>query len=346
MKAIIMAGGEGKRLKPVSSDTPKPLVPLCGRPVMEHIVLLLKKHGITDICASLKYRPEDIQNYFGSGERLGVRMQYRIEKEALGTAGGVKNCADFYGNEDFLVISGDSACDFDLTELMKAHAQHLPAVTIALHPHSEPLRYGLALCDKEGCVRSFIEKPDWERVVTNLVNTGVYIVSTRAMELVPESTVFDFAKDLFPELLRRDEKLLGCPLDGYWCDIGTPKSYYQCCVDALDGKLDIELAGGFEKSPAEEHKCSEEKQFMCREEVACHDRARLMDRISSAFIDIGAEFDDGFCFKGSDYELRIAAIPYAAALRISTNASDTELAKELAFSASELIKEMENRLDK
>lgn len=346
MKAVIMAGGEGTRLKPVSGDTPKPLVSLCGRPVMEHIVLLLKKHGITDICASLKYRPEAIRDYFGSGERLGVNMQYRIEKEALGTAGGVKNCADFYKDEDFLVISGDAACDFDLSELMKAHADNRPAVTLALYPHPEPLRYGLALCDRDKCVRSFIEKPDWERVVTNLVNTGVYIVSPRAMKLVPENTAFDFAKDLFLELLSRGEKLLGYPLDGYWCDIGTPKSYYQCCVDALDGKLRLELAGGFEKAPADAHECGNPKEYMCREQVSCRDRARLMGRISQAFMDMGARFDDGFCFSGSDYELRIAAVPDCAALRIYANASDTELAHELAISASALVKEMENRLDK
>lgn len=99
MKAIIMAGGEGKRLKPITGSTPKPLVPLCGRPVMEHIILLLRRHGITDICAALKYRPDDIKNYFGSGEKLGVKMEYRVEQNALGTAGGVKNCADFYGSE-------------------------------------------------------------------------------------------------------------------------------------------------------------------------------------------------------------------------------------------------------
>ena len=121
MKAIIMAGGEGKRLKPVTGDMPKPLVPLCGRPVMEHIILLLKKYGITDICAALKYRPDDIKSYFGSGERLGVSMTYRVETEALGTAGGVKNCEDFYGDGDFLVISGDAACDIDLTKLISEH---------------------------------------------------------------------------------------------------------------------------------------------------------------------------------------------------------------------------------
>lgn len=346
MKAIIMAGGEGKRLKAVSGETPKPLVSLCGRPVMEHIVLLLKKHGITDICATLKYRPQDIRNYFGSGERLGVNMEYRIEKDALGTAGGVKNCADFYGDEDFLVISGDAACDFDLTALMKAHEQGTPAVTIALYPHSEPLRYGLALCDSESCIHSFIEKPDWQHVVTNLVNTGVYIVSPQAMELVPEGAVFDFAKDLFPKLLKNDEKLLGCALDGYWCDIGTPKSYYECCVDALDGRLGLTFGEGFEPTPQNDEKASNDNAFMSQLEVSCRDRARLMDRISCAFLDMGADYSEGFQLKGTDYELRIAAMPNAAALRVYANAADTELAEELAASAAELIKEMENRLDK
>lgn len=126
MKAIIMAGGEGKRLKPITGSTPKPLVPLCGRPVMEHIILLLRRHGITDICAALKYRPGDIKNYFGSGEKLGVRLEYRVEQTALGTAGGVKNCADFYGSEDFLVISGDAACDIDLSKLIAEHQRRSP----------------------------------------------------------------------------------------------------------------------------------------------------------------------------------------------------------------------------
>lgn len=179
------------------------------QPVMEHIILLLRRHGITDICAALKYRPGDIKNYFGSGEKLGVRLEYRVEQTALGTAGGVKNCADFYGSEDFLVISGDAACDIDLSKLIAEHQRRSPAATIALCPEPEPLRYGLALCDREGFIRSFIEKPDWRHVVTNLVNTGIYIISPRAMELVPKNTEFDFAKDLFPRLLDKGEKLLG-----------------------------------------------------------------------------------------------------------------------------------------
>ena len=345
MKAIIMAGGEGKRLKPVSGDTPKPLVPLCGRPVMEHIILLLKKHGITDICAALKYRPEEIENYFGSGEKLGVSLQYRVETEALGTAGGVKNCADFYGDEDFLVISGDAACDLDLGELISEHRRQRPAVTLALYPHPEPLRYGLALCGRDGCIRSFIEKPDWPHVVTNRVNTGIYVVSPRAMALVPENTPFDFAKDLFPLLLEKGERLLGCPLEGYWCDIGTPKSYYECCVDALSGRLVIETAGGFEPAQNEPGTAEPDKS-MGSLEYNCADRARLMDGVSAAFLELGADYSDGFRLRGSDYELRIAPVPNAAALRISANAADAETASELADSALRLIKEIENRLDK
>ena len=338
MKAIIMAGGEGKRLKPITGSTPKPLVPLCGRPVMEHIILLLRRHGITDICAALKYRPDDIKNYFGSGEKLGVRLEYRVEQTALGTAGGVKNCADFY------VISGDAACDIDLSKLIAEHQRRSPAATIALCPEPEPLRYGLALCDREGFIRSFIEKPDWRHVVTNLVNTGIYIISPRAMEHVPENEEFDFAKDLFPRLLDEGEKLLGVPCDGYWCDIGTPKSYYECCADALSGKLKIELAGGFEADAPDE--CSDpECKCMEHADCACADRARLMDSISAAFLELGADYSDGFSLKGDDYELRISPLAVGAKLRIEANANDTETARELAEAACALVSELEKRLD-
>ena len=344
MKAIIMAGGGGKRLKPITGSTPKPLVPLCGRPVMEHIILLLRRHGITDICATLKYRPDDIKNYFGSGEKLGVRLEYRIEQTALGTAGGVKNCADFYGSEDFLVISGDAACDIDLSKLIAEHQRRSPAATIALCPEPEPLRYGLALCDREGFIRSFIEKPDWRHVVTNLVNTGIYIISPRAMEHVPENEEFDFAKDLFPRLLDEGEKLLGVPCDGYWCDIGTPKSYYECCADALSGKLKIELDGGFEADAPDE--CSDpECKCMEHADCACADRARLMDSISAAFLELGADYSDGFSLKGDDYELRISPLAVGAKLRIEANANDTETARELAEAACALVSELEKRLD-
>lgn len=343
MKAVIMAGGEGKRLKAVTGDMPKPLVSLCGRSVMEHIILLLRRNGITDICAALKYRPEAIKNCFGDGERFGVRLSYRIETEALGTAGGVKNCADFYGDEDFLVISGDAACDFELMDMIKAHKENAAAVTLALYRHSEPLRYGLCLRGSDSLVRSFIEKPDWPHVVTNLVNTGIYVISPRAMEAVPEGRTFDFAKDLFPLLLERGERLLGYEAEGYWCDIGTPLSYYQCCVDALSGRLKLSLAGGFEVQRAEENRSVEPSDG--ETDCSCDDRARLMGSLSGAFSELGADFSDGFVFRGDGYELRINPLPDRAALRIHAQTGDAETARELCQSARRLAEELEKRLD-
>lgn len=266
MKAIIMAGGEGKRLKPITGSTPKPL----GAAVRQagygahHSAAAQARHN--RYLRSAKIPPGRHKKLLRRGEKLGVKMEYRVEQNALGTAGGVKNCADFYGSEDFLVISGDAACDIDLSKLIAEHQRRSPAATIALCPEPEPLRYGLALCDREGFIRSFIEKPDWRHVVTNLVNTGIYIISPRAMEHVPENEEFDFAKDLFPRLLDEGEKLLGVPCDGYWCDIGTPKSYYECCADALSGKLKIELDGGFEADAPDE--CSD-PECKCMEHADC-----------------------------------------------------------------------------
>ena len=176
MKAILLAGGQGTRLKAVTGDLPKPLVPLLGRPLAEHILRLLKKHGIRSVCAAVRYRAEDVMETLGDGSRLGMRITYRVEEQALGTAGAVKNCADFIGDEDVLVISGDAACDMGLTELMERHRERGAAVTLALHRDASPLRFGLAVTDGEGAVRAFVEKPDWNRVVTDLVNTGIYIL--------------------------------------------------------------------------------------------------------------------------------------------------------------------------
>ena len=199
MKAVILAGGLGTRLRPVTGEHPKPMVPLLGKPVMEHIVELLRSAGCTCICAALHYRAGEIMAHFGDGRKFGVNMEYRIETENLGTAGSVKNCRDFYGDEDFLVISGDAACDYDLGVLMQSHREHGAAATIALCSEKTPLRYGLAVTDEEGYIRSFIEKPSWPRVVTDRVNTGIYVLSPKAMAYVPDG-VFDFGKDLFPKL--------------------------------------------------------------------------------------------------------------------------------------------------
>lgn len=332
MKAVIMAGGEGRRLKSITGELPKPMVPLLGRPMMEHILLLLRRHGFDEVCAAVKYRAEDIISYFGDGSALGIQLEYRVEREALGTAGGVKNCADFYGNDDFLVISGDAACDFDLARLMRAHRESGAGVTIALCRNAEPLRYGLAVTDPTGRIRSFIEKPLWPRVVTDFVNTGIYAVSPRVMELVPAGRASDFGKELFPLLLRRGELIRGEVMDGYWCDVGTPLSYYQCCVDALRGRLDLSSAPEFAAAPAPDDGGDGSGGVIC----PCRDRAELMGTLSELFMDMGADYSDGLRLHTERYSLHIRPCADRSAVRIGVRADDAEFAKELALSAKAL----------
>lgn len=339
MKAVIMAGGMGSRLKAITGDRPKPMVPLLGRPLMEYILELLRSQGFDQVCAAVRYRAGDIMAHFGDGSRFGVEMQYRVEEEPLGTAGAVKNCRDFYGGEDFLVISGDAACDFRLSRLMEEHKRRGAAVTLALCRHSEPLSYGLAVTDGEGRIRSFVEKPDWSRVVTDLVNTGIYVISPRIMELVPEGREFDFAKDLFPLLLSRGELLLGLPMEGYWCDVGSPLSYYRCCADALEGKLRLDFpelfrppipsGGDVPPLPGENLDC------------ACRSRAELMGSLSELLMDMGADYSDGLQLDAPRFHLRISPLASRSALRISVSSQDAEFARELAISARDLARALE-----
>ena len=340
MKAVIMAGGEGTRLRAVTGPLPKPLVPLLGRPVMEHILLLLRRHGYTEVCAALRYRSDEVRNVFGDGRRLGLRIEYRIEDRPLGTAGGVKNCADFYGDEDFLVISGDAACDFDLKALMDRHRESGAAVTIALSRQAVPLRYGLAVTDSRGRVRSFVEKPEWRRVVTDLVNTGIYILSPRAMALVPPGRPFDFARDLFPLLLEKNELMLGLPMEGYWCDVGTPLSYYQCCVDALEGRLRLEIPDSFLPAQAEPGPAPEEEAAV-RLSCACRSRAELMGALSELMLELDADYSDGIRLSRDNFSLHIAPEPERSAVSIAVQAEDTEFARAIALSARDVARALD-----
>ena len=248
MKAIIMAGGEGTRLRPISTGRPKPMVPILDRPVLSHILELLKGAGIREVCTTLGYMPEAIMDYYGTGEDFGMSITHRREDKPLGTAGGILACRDFYGDEDFLVISGDAACDFDLLPLIKAHQAHKPQITIALYSHPEPLQYGLVVTDKDGIVKAFVEKPSWEKVITDRVNTGIYIINPKAMEHVPEDRAFDFAKELFPVIMEKGGEIRAVTLEGYWCDIGSPSSYHTSCMDALGGRFRA-VPQGEEKLP-------------------------------------------------------------------------------------------------
>lgn len=336
MKAIIMAGGEGTRLKSVSGDLPKPMVLLAGKPVLEHILSLLKRCGIKEVCMSLHYRPEIIQNYFGSGEKFGIPIKYHIESVPLGTAGGVKACKWFYGDRDFMVISGDSACDFDLKALTEAHRRHRPAVTMALYSHPSPLRYGTVLFDRMGRVVSFTEKPSWGQVVSDMINTGIYVLSPEAMEPVPENTMFDFSKDLFPILMKSGKEIRALPMDGYWCDIGTPRSYFQCNLDAIDGRLHLD-------APALGPDVPEQTQTakglpLSGREIFCRSRARAMRLISQSLMEAGADFSDGITLDTAEGRVKIAPSSENESIIINASAENREKSAALAAKFENFIK--------
>jgi len=237
VKAVIMAGGEGTRLRPISILRPKPMVRLMDKPVAEYIVRLLKKYGVTDICMTLRYLPQSVMDYFGDGTDFGVNIEYQVEKEPLGTAGGVRACRSFIGGDDFIVISGDAVCDFDLEKCFEFHRRKNSKATIVLCQKDEPLEYGLVLTDGSGRVTQFVEKPSWDKVLTDSVNTGIYILSADILSRIPRGVSFDFGRDLFPQLLSDNIPMYAFAAEGYWCDIGSCKAYLECNFDALDEKI-------------------------------------------------------------------------------------------------------------
>ncbi len=241
MKAVILAGGAGTRLQPLTTELPKPMVSLFGKPVLEHILLLLRKNGVEEAAITLHYLPEAVTGYFGDGSSWGMHLEYFYEKEPLGTAGGVRACRDFLGQEDFIVISGDCVCDFDLADCARLHRERHAEATLLLHRVAEPLEYGLVRTDEQGRVTAFVEKPGWGQVFTDQVNTGVYLLSPAVLDRVPEGRCFDFSKDLFPQLLRDKRPLYGQVPRGYWRDMGECGTYLQTVVDALDGKVILDL---------------------------------------------------------------------------------------------------------
>ncbi len=233
MKAVILAGGEGTRLRPVSLLRPKPMIRLLDKPLLEHIVELLRDNGFDEICMTLMYLPRQITDHFGDGSRWNVSIDYRIEDTPLGTAGSVKRCEDFVNGEDFLVISGDAACRMDLRAFAAFHRSAEADATIMLKQCFEPMEYGLVLTDGEGRVTGFIEKPSADRIYTDLVNTGIYMLSPRVLERIPAFSPCDFGSELFPELLERGARIFGRSDSGYWSDVGSCAAYLRTSIDFL-----------------------------------------------------------------------------------------------------------------
>jgi mannose-1-phosphate guanylyltransferase/phosphomannomutase len=242
MKAVVMAGGEGTRLRPLTSNQPKPMVPIVGKPCMEHIVELLGKHGFDDVVVTLAFMPQAIRGYFGAGENHGVSIRYSIEESPAGTAGSVKLAEDAL-HERFLVISGDALCDIDLGALLRFHEEKEALVTIGLKSVDNPLEFGIVVTDADGRIERFLEKPSWGQVFTDTINTGIYVLEPEVLRHIPDDRPYDFSKELFPLLLEMGKPLYGFVCDGYWQDIGNLDQYRQANFDALDERVKLELAG-------------------------------------------------------------------------------------------------------
>jgi len=247
MKAVIMAGGEGTRLRPQTSNLPKPMLPLVGRPMMEHIVSLLRRHGITDIVVTVAFLPNAIRSYFGNGSELGVRMVYATEETPLGTAGSVRNARDEL-TERFLVISGDVLTDIDLTAMIEFHAKNNALATLALCAVENPLEFGIVITREDGSIERFLEKPGWGQVFSDTINTGIYVLEPEIFDVIPEGRAVDFSSEVFPTVLEAGAPLFGYVADGYWEDVGTTAAYLKAHEDILDHKVDVDISG-FELTP-------------------------------------------------------------------------------------------------
>src|SRR3954447_14110807 len=242
MRAVVMAGGEGTRLRPLTSNQPKPMVPIVGKPCMEHILELLRDHGFQEIVVTVAFLPQSIRSYFGDGSSLGVEIEYSVEETPLGTAGSVRLASDRL-EDTTLIISGDALCDIDLTQLVEFHRERNAAVTIGLKSVENPLEFGIVVTDEDGRVERFLEKPGWGQVFSDTINTGIYVLESEVLRHVPTDRPYDFSKELFPLLLEMGRPIYGHVCEGYWQDIGNLDQYRQANFDALDEKVRLNIQG-------------------------------------------------------------------------------------------------------
>lgn len=242
MRAVLMAGGSGTRLRPLTCDLPKPMVPILNRPIAEHIINLLKRHQITEIIATLHYLPDVMREHFADGSDFGVQMTYAVEEDQpLGTAGCVKNIAELL-DRTFIVISGDSITDFDLTAALKFHRSKGSKATLILTRVPDPIEFGVVIVDENYRIRRFLEKPSTSEIFSDTVNTGTYILEPEVLDYLPANQESDFSKDLFPLLLEKGEPMYGYVAEGYWCDVGQLDVYREAQYDALRGKVKLDFS--------------------------------------------------------------------------------------------------------
>ena len=242
MKAIILVGGEGLRLRPLTCNMPKPMVPIVNRPFLEHMVEHLKRHHIDEIILAICYLPDRIQSHFGDGSSFGVKLSYAVEQTPLGTGGAVKNSERFL-NDTFLVFNGDIFSDLNLTDMVKFHRAHKAKATISLTPVEDPTAYGVVELDSRNRVKGFVEKPGRDKVTSNLINAGIYVMEPELLELIPSGVHSMLERGLFPDLVKRSIPFYGYQSNAYWLDTGKPSDYLKLHHDLLMGKASSSFPG-------------------------------------------------------------------------------------------------------
>ncbi len=237
-----MAGGFGTRLRPLTSNVPKPMAPMVNRPMMHHIVNLVKGLGIREVASLLYYQPEVITSYFGNGSAFDIEMHYVQSEADFGTAGSVRNAYEFL-DERFIIISGDVLTDIDLAKALAYHEEKGAKATIVLTRVPDPLAFGVVMTNDDGKITRFLEKPQWGEVFSDTINTGIYILEPEVLDLIPYKREFDFSKDLYPHMLKEDLGLYGYIAEGYWRDVGNLTEYQAAHMDVLQGRVKIQIPG-------------------------------------------------------------------------------------------------------
>jgi mannose-1-phosphate guanylyltransferase len=243
MKAMVMAAGLGTRLRPLTYEVPKPMVPVVNRPIMEHILGLLPRHGFGEVIANLHWFPDTIRDRFGDGSTLGVDLTYSYEDELMGTAGGVRNVSSFFGDEPFLVMAADALTDIDLTALVAAHNENGGLATLAVKQVANVSEFGVVITDAEGRIQGFQEKPDPAEALSDLASCMIYILEPEIFDYFPDKHAVDFALDVFPALLENDVPFHVHRIDSYWNDVGSLPEYIQGNLDVLEGAVAVEGSG-------------------------------------------------------------------------------------------------------
>ena len=238
-----MAGGEGTRLRPLTSNVPKPMMPIANLPMMEHIVYLLRQHGFREIVVTVAFLANHIRTYFGDGSEFGVRMVYAMEDTPLGTAGSVRNARDELTDDRFLVISGDVLTDIDLGAIVRFHEEHDALATIGLTPVDDPLEFGIVITREDGSIERFLEKPSWGQVFSDTINTGIFVLEPEIFDSIEPDRPVDFSSEVFPQLLAEGKPIYGAVVEGHWEDVGTLEAYVRAHKDVLDGRVKIDIPG-------------------------------------------------------------------------------------------------------